>query len=262
MHTRLICLVLITFSCTTTRINAQLTPGKVLAIVEGIDALWNLWERLTRETSMLVFKTDSNSPISLEVNGKYVGKISRNSVISVEVEAGYGTYKAYHSDGKVFFNSLQLTGDTKHEIFVSARNVTLNAPGYRLTGRISGNTVNFRREPVIADNFLGQLHLHDPVEILDLVTFPARESDRLTIRRTRFIAEDGQERFDVLKGIAVTRLGPATNGYTRVRFKMNNGRLKQGYILTKDLERMSNTWYKIRVGGRTGYVYGKYIAQA
>lgn len=243
-------------------ITAQGAWGKVIAIGEGIKLLWDIYQELSTETSMLVFRTDSYNPINIEVNGDYIGKISRGQVLSVEVEAGMGYYKAFHKDGKVYFNELYLSGNTKHEIKVSAANSVLSTPEYAKYGWVNGDRVNLRDQPSTSGQQLGQLSSRTRVQILDQITYPAKDTDFITVRKAKFYGQDKSYKFDINRNYAVNLVSSTYDGWSLIWFRNNYGKIERGYMRTSDLQKLSNTWYKVRVGSYVGYIYGKLINQA
>ena len=238
---------------------------KGLAVIEGLYNATQLYDWLTEEeeeeNSTLIFTTSSTSPVSIYVNGAFIGNIVKNRDITCKVVAGNGYYQAFHKNGTTQNDNFVLTQGMQHNVFITESQTNMQYAVRKKYGFINGNTVNFRRTPEIGQNLIFKLSKYDEVEIIDKMIISGNNSDRILLRDSYF-QPIGEKSFKILKDIAVKFISYAENNHSKVRLYMKDGSSKIGFISNRDLGYMKDKkWYKVRYGGYTGWVYGKLLTE-
>lgn len=132
---------------------------------------------------------------------------------------------------------------------------------YSQHGYISGNRVNFRTTPSIEKyNKIYRLDKYASVEVLGF-QYPETESyEKILEQDSYLVNEDGENQYELPKGLAVKFISNAGDYYSRIRVLKNNGEYDYGYVYTSHIGSMSNKkWYKIKYGNRIGWIYQDYI---
>ncbi len=128
-------------------------------------------------------------------------------------------------------------------------------------GRVTGSGVNLRAAPEVAGKKTGQLEKGMQVEILEIAQ-PTGDANTFVCKRPTILTLEDGSRQPLGNGKAVVRIEDRENGNKMLVEADVDGKVLRGTVPASDLRPMAGvSWYKVRSGNLTGWVYGDFLEE-
>jgi len=125
---------------------------------------------------------------------------------------------------------------------------------------ITGNKVNIRRSPeVLTNNIVTQLNEGIEVSVIESIELSSESDNFICKRRTTLNSGGKKIKLNAGKAVKFIRESSSKTGYYVVKVALGKNRAVTGYILSSNLEKANESWFKISWDSREGWVYGKFI---
>jgi len=215
----------------------------------------------TRNEVGFEFETDTGEIHIYTIGWNYKNEVLRYfSMLVASQESGYGiqnvrNYLKHFNQPKltVTFLKRDNTSQTRKINTVSIESDT------SMSAHINVDNLNFRSTPEISNNIIGRLKLNEKVIFIDSLSIKINNVTRGILNK-KINFEYNSKKYTFNKNKVINIFDTDGNDKLAVSIPLGNGETIDTSILLGDVDLINKeVWAKIEQGGKTGYVYKKFL---
>ena len=215
----------------------------------------------TRGEVIFEFETDTGEIDSYVYRWNYKNEVLRYfSMLVASQESGYGmqnvrNYLKHFNQPKLNVTFLK-RGNTSQARKINPGSIESDTS---ISAHINVDDLNFRSTPEISNNIIGRLKLNEKVIFIDSLSIKINNVTRGILNK-KINLEYNRKKYTFNKYKALSILDTDGDNKLAVSIPLGNGETLDTSILLGDVDLINKeVWAKIEQGGKTGYVYLKFL---